>query len=128
STALVITAAYVQQSWLAVMLLTLCVGFLRLATGSVNSFPIDLAPPSMVGALTGVQNFLGNIGGLLAPIVTGYMVNASGSFAGSFIVAGGMALFGAVSYVLIVGDVDDQDAPHDASTTVVQVSSSGISR
>jgi len=105
ATVLVITAAYVEQSWLSVTLLTFCVGSLRLATGSVNSLPIDLAPRLMVGALTGIQNFFGNIGGLLAPIVTGYLVNATGSFALSFVVAGGMALFGAVSYVLIVGDI-----------------------
>jgi sugar phosphate permease len=106
STVLVIAAAYVEQSWLAVTLLTLCVGFLRLATGSANSLPIDLAPRPMVGSLTGIQNCFGNIGGLLAPIVTGYMVNATGSFAGSFVVAGCMALFGAISYVLIVGNVE----------------------
>lgn len=106
STILMITAAYVEQSWLAVTLLTLCIGFLRLATGSVNSLPIDLAPRLMVGALTGIQNFFGNIGGLLAPIVTGYLVNATGSFARSFVVAGGMALFGAVSYMFIVGEIN----------------------
>ncbi len=65
STVFVVTAAYVEQAWVAVTLLTLCVGFLRLATGSVNSYPIDLAPRPMVGALTGIQNFFGNIGGLL---------------------------------------------------------------
>src|SRR5437899_6436146 len=105
STVLVVTAAYVEQSWLAVTLLTFCVGFLRLATGSVNSLPIDLAPRLMVGWLTGIQNFFGNIGGLLAPIVTGYLVNATGSFAGSFVVAGCMALLGHISYMLI-GDID----------------------
>jgi len=102
STVFVVTAAYAEQAWLAVTLLTLCVGCLRLATGSVNSYPIDLAPRPMVGALTGIQNFFGNIGGLLAPIVTGYIVSATGSFAASFVVAGGMALFGAASYVLLV--------------------------
>src|SRR6058998_2871690 len=102
STVFVVTAAYVEEAWLAVTLLTLCVGSLRLATGSVNSYPIDLAPRPMVGALTGIQNFFGNIGGLLAPIVTGYIVNATGSFSASFVVAGGMALFGAASYVFIV--------------------------
>src|SRR5215467_7140684 len=65
STVLVITAAFVEQSWLAVTLLTLCVGSLRLATGSVNSFPIDLAPRPMVGALTSIQTLFGSIGGLM---------------------------------------------------------------
>jgi sugar phosphate permease len=127
STVLVITAAYVEQSWLAVGLLTLCIGFLRLATGSIHSLPIDLAPRLMVGSLTSIQNFFGNIGGLLAPIVTGYIVEATGSFARSFVVAGGMALFGALSYLLIVGDIETGQPTDDAPTQVVQVSASGAS-
>jgi sugar phosphate permease len=111
STILMIAAAYVEQSWLSVTLLTVCIGFLRLATSSVSSIPIDLAPRLMVGSLTSIQNFFGNIGGLLAPIVTGYLVNATGSFALSFVVAGGMALFGAVCYVLIVGDIGPSRRP-----------------
>jgi len=103
STVLVVSSAYVERGWLAVTLLTLCVGFLRLATGSANSLPIDLAPKTMVGSLTSIQNFFGSIGGLLAPIVTGYLVNATGSFVSSFVAAGGMALFGAVSFSWIVG-------------------------
>jgi ACS family D-galactonate transporter-like MFS transporter len=126
STVLMITAAYVEQSWLAVVLLILCVGFLRLATGSVNSLPIDLAPRSMVGSLTGIQNCFASIGGLLAPIVTGYIVNATGSFALSFVVAGCMALFGAISYTLIVGH-DTGRAAHETSASVIQVSPSGTS-
>src|SRR5262249_32018011 len=102
STVFVVTAAYVEQAWLAVTLLTLCVGSLRLATGSVNSYPIDLAPRPVVGALTGLQNFFGHIGVLLSPILTGYIPTATGSFPASFVVAGAMALFGAASYVFIV--------------------------
>jgi MFS transporter, ACS family, D-galactonate transporter len=104
SMVLVIVAAYVEQSWLAVTLLTLCVGFLRLATGSVNSLPIDLAPPAAVASLASIQNFFGNVGGLLAPIVTGRIVNVTGSFTMSLVVAGGMALFGAISYLFIMGN------------------------
>src|SRR5262249_19253246 len=115
STVLVITAAYVQESWLAVTLLVLCVGSLRLATGSVNSVPIDLAPRAMVGAMTAIQNFFGSFGGLMAPIVTGYLVNATGSFGGSFVVAGGMALFGAISYVFILGRIEPDRPAHDVS-------------
>lgn len=106
ATVLVITAAFVEQTWLAVTLLTLCVGCLRMTTGSVNSVAIDLAPLSAVASLCSIQNFFGNIGGLLAPIVTGYIVNATGSFVGALVVAGGMALFGAICYVFIVGNLD----------------------
>ena len=106
STVLVLAAAFVEQSWLAVTLLTLSVGSLRLATGSANSLPIDLAPPAAVGSLTSIQNFFGNVGGLLAPIVTGFIVSVTGSFVISLVVAGGMAFFGAVSYVFIMGNLE----------------------
>jgi MFS transporter, ACS family, D-galactonate transporter len=106
STVLVIAAAYVEQSWLAVTLLTLCVGSLRLVTGSANSLSIDLAPPGAVGSLSSIQNLFGNVGGLLAPIVTGRIVTVTGSFALAMVVAGGMALFGAISYVFIMGNLE----------------------
>jgi MFS transporter, ACS family, D-galactonate transporter len=113
STVLVVIAAYVEQSWLAVTLLTLCVVSLRLTTGSVNSLPIDLAPPPAVASLTSIQNVFGSIGGLLAPIVTGRIVNVTGSFVISLLLAGAMALFAAISYLFIMGDLgkDSMMAP-----------------
>ncbi|HLH05632.1 MAG TPA: MFS transporter [Terriglobales bacterium] len=106
STVTVIAAVFVQQAWLAVTLVTLCVAFLRTTTGSVNSLPIDLAPSSAVASLTSIQNLFGNLAGMLAPIITGYLVSATGSFVASFMVAGSMALFGAISFVFIVGNVE----------------------
>jgi MFS family permease len=70
ATVFVCTAAFVPQAWLAVTLLALCVGSLRITTGSVNALPIDLAPRSAVGTLSSIQNFFGNIGAVSAPIVT----------------------------------------------------------
>ena len=107
ATVFVVLAAYVEHSWLAVALLTLCVGSLRLATGSMNSLPIDLAPPALVGSLTSIQNFFGNIGGLLAPIMGGLIISATGSFALALLVAGGMALFGAAAYLFVLGNLDN---------------------
>ena len=108
ATLLVVVAAYVQQNWLAVTLLTLCVVSLRLTTGSVNSLPIDLAPPGGVASLTSIQNVFGSVGGLLAPIVTGRIVMVTGSFVISLLAAGGMALFGAISYLFIMGDLQKE--------------------
>jgi MFS family permease len=105
----VISAAFTPQTWLAVTLLTLCMGSLRATTGAANSLPIDLAPTRAVAALTSIQNFTGNISGLLAPIVTGYLLQATGSFVIALVVAGGMVFFGAASYLLIVGRVEPLD-------------------
>jgi ACS family glucarate transporter-like MFS transporter len=70
--------------------------------------PIDLAPATSVASLVSLQNFGGNIGGLLAPIVTGYILAATGSFTGALLTAGGVMTFGAFSYVFIVGRLPEQ--------------------
>ena len=112
STVMVIAAAYTDNVYLAIALITLCVGSLRLATASANSLPIDLAPRIVLGSVTAIQNFFGNIGGTLAPIVTGFLIKSSGTFVSSLVVAGGMATLGAISYVLLVGNLDrDRIAP-----------------
>jgi MFS transporter, ACS family, D-galactonate transporter len=124
ATVLVVVAAYTAQSWLAVALLTLCVASLRLTTGSVNSLPIDLAPPAAVASLTSIQNVFGSIGGLLAPIVTGRIVTLTGSFVTSLLMAGGMALFGAISYLFIMGDIRKDSITPAGSSVISRVSSS----
>jgi MFS family permease len=106
ATVFVSTAALAQQAWLSVALITLCVGCLRMTTGSVNALPIDLAVRSAVGALSSIQNFFGNIGAVAAPIVTGYLVSSAGSFTIALVVAGAMAALGAVAYVFLLGDLE----------------------
>jgi ACS family D-galactonate transporter-like MFS transporter len=80
-----------------------------------------------VASLTSIQNFFGNIGGLLAPILTGSLVSITGSFAISLVVAGGMALFGAISYVVIMGNLEkDQIAPTAPAVAPRPASSSSV--
>jgi MFS transporter, ACS family, D-galactonate transporter len=104
ATVFVSGAALVQQAWLSVALITLCVVCLRMTTGSVNALPIDLAVRSAVGALSSIQNFFGNIGAVAAPIVTGYLVSSTGSFTIALGVAGAMAAVGAAAYLFLLGD------------------------
>jgi ACS family glucarate transporter-like MFS transporter len=109
ATVLVVTAAYATQTWLAITLLTLCMGSLRATTGSANAMPIDLAPSASVASLVSIQNFGGNLGGLAAPIVTGYILGATGSFTGALVTAGAVMAFGAFSYVFIVGRLPEEN-------------------
>jgi MFS family permease len=111
ATLLVVSAAFITQPWLTVTLLTLSMGFLRMTTASANSVPIDLAPPGAVASLASIQNFAGNISGLLAPIVTGFIVGTTGSFFFALLAAGGMALLGACSYLFIVGPLETLPRP-----------------
>ena len=87
---------------LAVTLLTLCMGSMRLITASANSAPLDLAHPSVVASLTSIQNTIGTVSSMLVAIITGYIVGTTGSFVLALLVAGAMALGGALSYVFLV--------------------------
>ena len=58
----------------------------------------------------------GNSFGLLAPIVTGYVVAATGSFDAAFAVAGALALVGAVAALALVhGTLGEHARPSRAS-------------
>ncbi len=97
-----VAAAFATQTWLAVTLLTLCMGSMRLITASANSAPLDLAPPTVVASLTSIQNTIGTVSSMLVAIITGYIVGTTGSFVLALLVAGAMALGGALSYVFLV--------------------------
>jgi ACS family glucarate transporter-like MFS transporter len=60
-----------------------------------------VAEPRVMGTMVGITTVGGNSFGLIAPIVTGFIVKATGSFNSAFIVAGAVAIFGAlVSFTL----------------------------
>ncbi len=108
STIFVISAAFTTQTWLAVTLLTLCMGSLRMTTASSNSLSIDLAPKNALASLASIQSIGGNIGGLMAPILTGYILGATGSFVGALVFAGGIATFSACSMLFLVGHIGEE--------------------
>ncbi len=58
------------------------------------------APRGLVGALGGIQNFAGYLGGALAPMVTGFIVQATGKFTLALVTGAAIAFFSAASYAL----------------------------
>jgi|tagenome__1003787_1003787.scaffolds.fasta_scaffold20988991_7 MFS family permease len=64
-----------------------------------------LAGPGTAGKWTGLENFCGNLAGISAPIVAGYVVDRTGSFFWAFAITSVIALIGAASYFLVVGQV-----------------------
>ena len=67
-----------------------------------------LTPPSMVATLESVQNIGGSIGGALAPLVTGLVVQHTGSFNPAFIAGAVIAALSAGSYALVGGNAYDR--------------------
>ena len=68
-----------------------------------------LAGPRAGGRWMGFQNMVGNFSGIAAPIVTGIVVDWSGSFAGAFLVAAALSAVGILSWWLVVQKVQPVD-------------------
>ena len=60
-----------------------------------------VASPSDVGVCMGFVVLVGNLFGLMAPIVTGYVVSATGGYTAAFLAAGTLQIFGAASALLL---------------------------
>ncbi len=70
------------------------------------SIPSLIAPKGSVGSIGGIMNFFNNVMGILAPIVTGYIVGATNSFTNAFITAAVVLLIGIASYVWVLGRIE----------------------
>jgi MFS transporter, ACS family, D-galactonate transporter len=100
-----IPAARVAEANTAIILIILG-SLVGLATGNLLVILQDCAPPDEVGVWTGVENFVGNLAGIAAPIVTGLLISWTGSYFPAFLLAALTLLFGSLSYWLIVGPLE----------------------
>jgi MFS family permease len=76
-----------------------------------NSLPALIAPEGSAGSLAAIVNCVNLLAGVAAPIVTGFIVDATGHFVYAFII-GGIALIGGLaSYLLLMGRIEPIPAP-----------------
>jgi nitrate/nitrite transporter NarK len=76
-----------------------------LAVGNLFGVIQCCAPPDDVGIWTGFENFAGNMGGVLAPIATGFLIGRTGTYLPGFALAAGPLVAGLIAYWFIVGDL-----------------------
>jgi MFS transporter, ACS family, D-galactonate transporter len=65
-----------------------------------------IAGPLAAGRWSGLQNFVGNLAGVVAPALTGFVVGATGSFFWAFVAAGVVTLTGALAHWFALGRVE----------------------
>ncbi len=75
------------------------------------SLPSLIAPKGGTGTIGGIMNFANNAMAIVAPIATGAIVTATGSFEGAFLVAGLVLLVGILSYVFVLGRLEPLPEP-----------------
>ncbi|AZH00262.1 TPA: MFS transporter [Proteus mirabilis] len=91
----------------SVMMFLLCLSYaaLAFAASAIWSLPGDVAPRNMTSVLGGMQSAVSNCGGILGPIVTGYIIGATGSFMWALIVSGIACAVGALIYLVMLRDI-----------------------
>lgn len=109
----VIGAAFTTNPNLAVALISIALGGLVITSSVSYSIPTFIAPKGTTATLMGILNFGNNLAGIIAPIVTGFIVGSTGSFASAFIIAGVMLGIGIISYVFLLTDLEPIKSPVD---------------
>jgi MFS transporter, ACS family, D-galactonate transporter len=99
-------AAIVADQLAAMSLLILAAFIYGLFSGNLWAVTQTLAGPLAAGKWTGIQNCAGNLAGIAAPVVTGFIVERTGSFYFAFVWVCVNLVIGALSYLFIVGRVE----------------------
>jgi MFS transporter, ACS family, D-galactonate transporter len=107
----VLGAAYSPTPAVAIFWISISLGGLAAAAPVCWSIPSLMAPPGSVGTLGGILNFGNQFAAIAAPIVTGYVVAFTHSFAGAFAAATVFLLIGIAGYVFLLGRIEPIPEP-----------------
>ena len=104
-------AANAHSATAALFWISLSIGGLSAASPVGWSIPSLIAPKESVGTLGGILNSGNQLAGIAAPIVTGYVVQATHSFFWAFAVAGILLLIGIAGYIFLLGSMEPVPEP-----------------
>jgi MFS transporter, ACS family, D-galactonate transporter len=98
-------AAHAHSPAAALFWISIALGGLAAAAPVAWTVPSLIAPEGSVGTVGALTNFCGQLSAILAPIITGYIVSATHSFAAAFAIATLVLLLGIASYVFLLGRI-----------------------
>ena len=104
-------AAGAHSPWAALVWISLALGGLAAAAPVAWTVPSLISPRESVGTLASAVNFCGQIAAISAPIVTGYIVSGTHSFAAAFVTATVILLLGIVGYIFLLGRIEPIPEP-----------------
>ncbi len=112
----ILGAATAHSPIQALFWVSVSIGGLSAAAPVGWSVPALIAPGDTVGSVGGIMNLSNQISGIVAPIVTGFLVNGKQSFAAAFAVAAAYLCVGIMAYVFLLGEIRTVPG-HDEATT-----------
>jgi MFS family permease len=97
-----VAAALVASNVLAVAFISAAMFLGYIASSAAWAMASVAAPANTTASLGAMQNFGGYLGGALAPMVTGFIVQATGSFVPALMTAAGIGVVCAIGYFAII--------------------------
>ena len=107
----ILGTAHTNSPATALFWISISIGGLSAASPVGWSIPSLIAPRESVGTLGGILNLCNQLAGIAAPVVTGYVVQATHSFSGAFIGATAFLLVGIAGYVFLLGRIEPIPEP-----------------
>ncbi|CAN7463092.1 MFS transporter [Duganella sp. LjRoot269] len=99
-----IVCNYVDADWLVVLVMSLA--FFGKGVGALGWAVVADTSPKEAGGMSGALfNTFGNTAGITTPIVIGYILQETGSFAGALVFVGANAAVTVLCYMLMVGEI-----------------------
>ncbi len=91
---------------LATVMVILVATSLGACSSNVWAITQTLAGPRAAGRWTGIENFVGNLGGAVAPALTGFVLGRTGHYFWAFTITAAVSLLGALSWAFWIGRVE----------------------
>ena len=102
---IIIPVSFVRDDTMAMVLLMAACTSIGMWSSNVWAITQTLAGPSAAGKWCAVQNGVGNLAGVTAPWLTGWIVGKTGQFHWAFVMASVVAMAGAAIYLFAIGPV-----------------------
>ena len=104
-------AAHAHSAAHALFWISISIGGLAAAAPILWSSPSLITTPSNVGKVGGIINFSGQLSGIAAPIITGYVVQTQHSYALVFVIPAVYLLIGIAGYIFLLGRIEVAATP-----------------
>jgi MFS family permease len=95
----------VDPVW-AIVWITIALSGVSAAAPVASSVVSLISPRGGTATIGGFANFVNNLMGVAAPVITGFVVSLTKSFSGAFLIAGLVLLVGILAYVFMLGRIE----------------------
>jgi MFS family permease len=115
----IIIAVFAHTVVWAIVVMTICKSGNAIASSQQWSLAGDVAPTNMTSQVGGLQNMMGNVAGVVGPVITGFILQVTHSFDLALFVIGGVSVLGAMNFLLVLGKVEPIQPKENKNRTFV---------